>query len=155
HADVPEARHNVSTARKDQGQLDEAVTHYQRALVFKPDYAEAHNNLGNALQKQGQLDAAIAHYQQALALKPDFAEAHNNLGLALQDEAKANEAVAHFRRALTLNPADSQAHKRQWAQRAGRIGRGGGTVSAGAGTQAGLRRGPQQHRHWHSRIKAK
>ena len=63
--------------------MDEAITHYQKALQINPDYAEAHNNLGNALLQKGRVDEAIAQYQKALQIKPDYAEAHDNLGNAL------------------------------------------------------------------------
>ena len=69
---------------KDQGNLDEAVACYRRALELKPDFAEAHNNLGNALKDQGKLDEAVACYRRALELKPDYAAAHSNLLFALQ-----------------------------------------------------------------------
>ena len=64
------------------GRIDEAITHYQRALAINPDYPEAHINLGIALAGRGRIDEAMAHYQKALAIKPDYAEAHYNLGVA-------------------------------------------------------------------------
>ncbi len=63
-----------------QDRIDEAIAHYERALVLKPDYATAHNNLGNALMRQDRMEEAQAHYERALALNPDYANAHNNLG---------------------------------------------------------------------------
>jgi len=60
------------------GQLDTAISYYEKALSIKPDYAEAHYNLGFTLQKLGQLDAAVRSYKKVVAIKPDYAEAHNN-----------------------------------------------------------------------------
>jgi Tfp pilus assembly protein PilF len=37
----------------NQGKLDEAIQHYERALQLRPDYADALNNLGAALAAQG------------------------------------------------------------------------------------------------------
>ena len=70
------------------GKVDEAITHYQKALQIKPDYAEAHYNLGNALLQKGSVDEAIAHYQKALQINPGYAEAHNNLGNALSPKGQ-------------------------------------------------------------------
>ena len=50
------AHNNLGNALAGRGQVDEAITHYQKALEIKPDYAEAHNNLGNALADCGQVD---------------------------------------------------------------------------------------------------
>jgi len=42
-----------------QGKVDEAQTHYARAVALAPDYAQAHNNLGITLARQGRFDRAI------------------------------------------------------------------------------------------------
>jgi predicted TPR repeat methyltransferase len=60
------------------GQLDTAISYYEKALSIKPDYAEAHYNLGFTRQRLGQLDAAVRSYKNVVAIKPDYAEAHNN-----------------------------------------------------------------------------
>ena len=94
----------------DQGNLDEAVDCYRRALALAPDCAKTYNNLGAALQQQGKLDEAVASCRRALELEPDYAEAHGNLGIALQDQGKLDEAVAAHRRALELKPDEAKAH---------------------------------------------
>ena len=101
---------DLGNTLNDQGKLDDAVAHYQRALVLKPDYAEAHNNLGNVLKEQGKRGDAVAHYQRALALKPNYAEAHNNLANTLAAQGNLSDAVAHYQRALSLKADYAEAH---------------------------------------------
>jgi len=60
------------------GQLDTAISYYEKALSIKPDYAEAHYNLGFSHHRLGQLDAAVRSYKKVVAINPDYAEAHNN-----------------------------------------------------------------------------
>jgi tetratricopeptide (TPR) repeat protein len=108
--DYAEARCNLGNALKEQGELDEAVASYRRALEVKTDFVEAYNNLGNALKDQGKLDEALLCYRRALELKPDFAETHYNLGGAFKDQGKLDEAVACYRRALELKPDFAEAH---------------------------------------------
>jgi Flp pilus assembly protein TadD len=36
------------------GRVDEAITHFQKALGIKPEYAEARHNLDLALEQRGQ-----------------------------------------------------------------------------------------------------
>jgi len=60
------------------GQLDTAISYYEKALCIKPNYAEAHYNLGFTLHRLGQLDAAVRSYKKVVAIKPDYAESHNN-----------------------------------------------------------------------------
>jgi tetratricopeptide (TPR) repeat protein len=86
----------------DQGKLDEAIQHFERALQLRPDYADALNNLGFALAKQGRWDEAIQHYERTLQLRPDYAEAHCNLGIALAKQGRWDEAITQLQQALAL-----------------------------------------------------
>ena len=81
----------------EQGKLDEAIPHLERAIQLKPDYTEAHNNLSFALTQQGKWNEAIRHFERALQLKPDYAEAACNLARLL-----ATCSEAQFR-----NPAEA------------------------------------------------
>src|SRR5208283_2330716 len=73
------AQNNLGNALVQEGAVDEAIAHFQKALQIRPDYAEAHNNLGNALLQRGAVAEAIVHFQKALQIQPDYAKAHNNL----------------------------------------------------------------------------
>ncbi len=92
------------------GQIDEAISQYQEAILLIPGYAEAHYNLGNALGRQGQIDEAISQFQEAIRLKPDYAEAYNNLGIALGRQGQIDEAIRQFREAIRLKPDYADAH---------------------------------------------
>jgi Flp pilus assembly protein TadD len=98
------AQGNFGRALAKQGQIDEAIIHYQKALEIRPDYADVHNNFGLALATRGQADDAIVHYQKALDVDPAYVPAHNDLGLALLSRGQVDEAIIHFRRAVSLRP---------------------------------------------------
>jgi tetratricopeptide (TPR) repeat protein len=100
---------NLGEALHRKGQLDEAVTQYQKALVIFPNYPEARNNLGNVLLRMGQVDEAIAQYQKALVIRPDYVSARNDLGVALLHTGRLDEAVAQFQKALEINPSHMDA----------------------------------------------
>ncbi len=51
-----------------EGQLEEAVNHFQLSLRIEPDFAEAHQGLGRVLTQLGKRDEAIQHYEQALKI---------------------------------------------------------------------------------------
>src|SRR5262249_22321783 len=70
---------NLGDLLVEQGQLDEGVSHLQKALRLRPKYAEVHNDLGVALKAQGRWDEAVERFQEAIALRPDYADAHLNL----------------------------------------------------------------------------
>jgi len=68
------------------------VADYDKAILFRPDYADAHNNRGFALARLSRHDEAIASYDRALALQPDHPLAHSNRREALQ-EREAGRSV--------------------------------------------------------------
>ena len=97
--------------RKDQGNLEEAIEAYHKALSIKPDFAEAYNNMGNALQEQGKLEEAMEAYAKSLTIKPDNADAYYNMGNALADLGIPEEAMQAYTKTLNLKPDFTNAHR--------------------------------------------
>ena len=50
----------------EQGNLDQAITNYQKAIMIEPDFADAYFNLGNAFKRKGDLIKAAHYYQKSL-----------------------------------------------------------------------------------------
>jgi len=101
---------NLGDAYYKAGQVDSAITSYQRAIELLPTFAVAHLNLGDACIAQGRYSEAITHLSEALRLNPADADAHNDLGFALQQLGDRAQAMAHFRTALRLEPGHARAH---------------------------------------------
>ncbi len=103
--------------------VEEAVTHFNRALQLKPDFSQVYNNLGTALLELGRLDEAKAKYETALRLKPGDAEVHYNLGLVLERLGRPEESIAATRAALKIRPvyAEAQASLGNALQSLGRL----------------------------------
>lgn len=99
--------------------LDEALTHYRRALELHPDFAEAHNNLCLLLSDMGRTDEALTHCRRALDLDPGRAKAENSLGVVLARMGRSAEALVHYERALRLAPHYAEAHHNLGALLAG------------------------------------
>ncbi|MGO9587298.1 MAG: tetratricopeptide repeat protein, partial [Limisphaerales bacterium] len=93
--------------------LDEALTHFQKALQIKPRYVEACYNAGNALLQKGKVDEAITYYQKALQIIPGYTKACYNLGNALLQKGKVDEAIAEYQKVLQINPDNAEAHNNQ------------------------------------------
>ena len=103
------AHYNLGIALSEQGEADQAIDHYKRAVAVRPDYAEAHYNLGRLLVQRGQLDDAIAHYESAAAINPVDAEAQNNLGVTLFGIGRVDDAIMHYQTALEIRPHYAEA----------------------------------------------
>ncbi len=103
------AHYNLGIVLSEQGEADQAIDHYRRAVALRPDYAEAHYNLGRLLVEHGQLADAIAHYERAAAINPADAEAQNNLGVTLFGIGSTDDAIAHYQKALEIRPDYAEA----------------------------------------------
>ena len=103
------AHYNLGIVLSEQGEADQAIDHYRRAVALRPDYAEAHYNLGRLLVEHGQLADAIAHYERAAAINPADAEAQNNLGVTLFGIGRPDDAIAHYQKALEIRPDYAEA----------------------------------------------
>ncbi|OBZ79822.1 putative UDP-N-acetylglucosamine--peptide N-acetylglucosaminyltransferase SEC [Grifola frondosa] len=60
---------------KDQGQTDQAIMLYLKAIEHKPDFDIALANLGNAIKDVGRAWDAIEFYRRAVDINPDLPEA--------------------------------------------------------------------------------
>jgi tetratricopeptide (TPR) repeat protein len=102
-----EAHNNLGVAYHVQGQVDPAISEYQKALHINPDLADAHNNLGVAYYAQGNVDWAIKEFREALRIDPGLAQSHYNLGVAYKAVGDIQCAIAEFKEALNIDPNDA------------------------------------------------
>jgi protein O-mannosyl-transferase len=108
-ADSLTARINFGNALLEQGRVDEAMVHYQKALQLRPDDPEANVSFGYGLIQKGKPAEAAGYFQKALANKPNHAAAHNDLGNVLARKGAVDEAIVHFQEALRIKPDYAEA----------------------------------------------
>ncbi len=104
------AQNSLGNALLEQGRLDGAIEHYEKALEIRPQVAPVESNLGNALLREGRVEEAIDHFQKALKINPAYAEAYNDMGGALMKKEQAGQAIGYFQKAVQLNPHYAEAH---------------------------------------------
>jgi protein O-mannosyl-transferase len=110
---------NLGTLLMERGQLDGALSYFQKALAVRSgsehrhyhlSLALIHDSTGNVLARKGRLDDAIVHFRQAIQLRPDFPDAHYNLGTALFQKEDLDGAISEWRTTLSIHPYDAGAH---------------------------------------------
>jgi tetratricopeptide (TPR) repeat protein len=92
-----------------QGDQDQAIAYYTRALEQNPSLASAYNNRGVAYLEQGgenNLQRAISDFGQAIELAPTFAAPYFNRGLAYfaLGGAYDGQSLTDLRQAQALQP---------------------------------------------------
>jgi protein O-mannosyl-transferase len=92
------------------GLLDQAIAHFQKAVETNRQYFEGYNNLGVALAQRGQPEAAMAQYEKAIDLNPNFLQAHINLGQTFLQRGQWEHAASEFEKVIQLNPDLFEAH---------------------------------------------
>ena len=104
HRQSPELENNLAVALFLDGQMTEALGHFETAIRLKPDYHEAYYNLGALLYRAGNLQQALVCFETSLRLKPNQIEAGNYAGVCLLELGRTSEAVTQFRRVLERDP---------------------------------------------------
>jgi protein O-GlcNAc transferase len=95
---------------REQRQIRDAVTEFEKALQADPQSARAHAALLACSLDLGDPAKAEHHYQEAMRLGLDSYEAHHNYGVALTLQGRRRESAEAFRRALDLNPFYTDSH---------------------------------------------
>ena len=98
------AHHNLAVALQRDGELEESMVHFRRALEIYPDYASAAFGIGHLYTLKGLDAGAVPWYQEALRRDPHFAKAHLQLGMIRQRHREYAAAEAAFRAGLESEP---------------------------------------------------
>jgi hypothetical protein len=96
---------NLGNALLRQSKLDEAISHYRRAVQLDPGLVVAHVNLALALLTRGNPAEAAASCLRALAIRPRDPLALTTLGQAYDALGKSDLAAVQYRKALEIDPA--------------------------------------------------
>ncbi|KAK2987394.1 hypothetical protein RJ640_020591 [Escallonia rubra] len=84
---------DLGTKVKLEGDINQGMAYYQKALYYNWHYADAMYNLGVAYGEMLKFDMAIVFYELAFHFNPQCAEACNNLGVIYKDRDNLDKAV--------------------------------------------------------------
>lgn len=86
------------------GNLEAAVTEFQRAIELLPRYAEAYHNLGNTYGEMGRSADALRSYESALQNNPTLWQTHVNSAAIYFKQEKYEQAQKHMQAAIQIMP---------------------------------------------------
>jgi len=102
-----QARHDLGTAYKEMGLLDEAIAEFQQALRASADHLPTYELLGQTFLEIGQPDAAVRSLQRALELEFDVEDEllgiYYYLGRAYEDLGNRESAVEFYDRVFSMD----------------------------------------------------
>jgi tetratricopeptide (TPR) repeat protein len=87
----------------NEGDFDQAIFDYTKALDINPNIAKAYDNRGVAYALRGYPAPAIADFTMAIANDPKDAEAYNNRGHAYAQKDNLTQAIADYTKAIDIN----------------------------------------------------
>ncbi|XP_006851475.2 probable UDP-N-acetylglucosamine--peptide N-acetylglucosaminyltransferase SPINDLY isoform X2 [Amborella trichopoda] len=99
---------DLGTKVKLEGDINQGVAYYKKALFYNWHYADAMYNLGVAYGEMLKFDMAIVFYELAIHFNPHCAEACNNLGVIYKDRDNLDKAIQCYQMALSIKPNFSQ-----------------------------------------------
>jgi len=88
----------LGNARSAQGNLDQAVSAFQKAIAIDPLYENAYKELGKAFADHGEMEMALTANRNALEVNPEFAKAYlplsrNKKFTQYDDDIRAMESL--------------------------------------------------------------
>ena len=86
------------------GQFEQAVSSYEKAVQKNPHHAEPFFNMALALKELQRIPQAIHAFKQALYANKNYDRAEYLLAQLLWQTGKKQEAIQHYKRAIALAP---------------------------------------------------
>ncbi|MFH1198641.1 MAG: tetratricopeptide repeat protein [Candidatus Omnitrophota bacterium] len=94
------------------GNLEAAMSFYQKALQFNPIYAAPYNDLGIIYEANGDIERAGQSYLKAITIDPNYTSAYSNLALLYENNRDLDKAAYYWGKRVELgDPADPWTEK--------------------------------------------
>ncbi len=108
--DVAAVQRVAGLLKANDGQYEQAVAEYQRAIEIEPANSDAHRRLGQAYKANGQLDQAFTEFRRAVDLDRSYFKTYQDLGAFYFDKGDYSQAASQFQTAVKLAPDEPDAH---------------------------------------------
>ena len=106
-ADDVKAHHDLGTAYKEMGLLDEAIAEFRQALRASPDHLPTYELLGQVLNEVGRPEAAVQSLERALEIDFDVEDElvgiYYHLARAFESLGHRSSAVQYYDRVFSLD----------------------------------------------------
>jgi Tfp pilus assembly protein PilF len=87
---------------QNKGELDQALSFYQKALALDPSYPVVINDLGVIYERQGFNELAKEYFQKAITIDPYYLSAYTNLACLSEKERDLKAAYLYWKKRAEL-----------------------------------------------------
>ena len=105
-----EAYYGLGLAYTGLEKFEDAITAYQRAIVYRPDWAYSHAALASAYANTHSYAEALDTYKVAVRLDPTDEMIHHQLGNVHSKRGNRAAAMQHQQQAVAISPEFAAAH---------------------------------------------
>jgi tetratricopeptide (TPR) repeat protein len=85
-----------------EGEYNEAILCFDKAIAIEPKFAEAYCNRGTAYYEKGEYDRAILDFNKAVEINPEFADAYYNRAITHYHRQEYDKARRDVQKAQSL-----------------------------------------------------
>jgi tetratricopeptide (TPR) repeat protein len=93
---------NRGTAHMAEGEYEQAISCFGKALKVRRKFPEAYCNRGTVYSDKGEYDQAIPDFNKAIELNPEFADAYYNRAVVYYYKKEYDKAWADVHKAQSL-----------------------------------------------------
>jgi tetratricopeptide (TPR) repeat protein len=105
----PNAWNNLGILAAREGDTDQAIEYFERALEIDPKHTIALQNLGNAYRQKKDWPAAQRTLERVLAVNPKDPEANYSLGMVYAQQNDTQHAYEYLQKAIAARPVYPEA----------------------------------------------
>lgn len=102
--ETPELHFNLGVCMDALNMIDQAESHFAKAIELQPDFVEAHTNLGRCYSKKGEISKALDCFARAIEIDPGYANAYFNAGDILYSAGRYEDAINVYQNGLMCYP---------------------------------------------------
>ena len=104
--------YNRGNSYSRQGQYQQAIEDYDKAIELDPNDGRAYYNRGNSYSRQGQYQQAIDDYDKVIELDPNDAEPYSDRGSSYHRLGQNERAIEDYDEAIKLDPDNAEAYNK-------------------------------------------
>jgi tetratricopeptide (TPR) repeat protein len=106
----------LGNASDREGNIQQAIRDYSRALDHNPKHIQALNNRGIMKGNTGDFNGGLMDFTAAIRFKPDYAESYYNRGIVRYQTGQAAEACKDWQQAAKLGFSQAEAVMQEYCK---------------------------------------